>query len=92
MAIRREKRKNPDRYVWIIDFVFKHPDGSRQRIRQDSPVQSRKGAEDYERATRESLLAGTYGKETAEVPTLADFATDFLEKYSAVRNKASEPG
>jgi len=74
-----------------VDVDFKHPDGRRERIRRVSPVQTRRGAEDYERQIRNALLAGTFGREeVAPAPTLAEFADEFLSKYVKTNNKPSE--
>lgn len=77
--------------AWQVDFVFHHPDGRNQRVVKFSPVQTRRGAEQYERELRASLLNGTFGKEhnNGERPmSLADFAPRFLT-YSENNNKHS---
>lgn len=70
VSVRREKRCDPEtgaeREFWYVDVDLEKPDGTRKRVRKVSPVQTRRGAEDYERKLREALVAGTYGK---EVPT-----------------------
>jgi integrase len=88
MAVRQEERPS-GRKVWTVDIRWTHPDGRRERIRKDSPVNTRRGAEDYERAVRNSLLDGSYGKEIAETPTLAGFADDFIS-HARTNNKPSE--
>ena len=93
MSVRLRKWQNKAGKVeeaWQVDFTFHHPDGRRQRVVKFSPVQTRRGAEQYERELRASLLNGTFGKEnTGEYPmTLADFAPRFLT-YSENNNKHS---
>lgn len=92
MAVRQEERRNPDTgakwKIWTVDITFKHPDGRRQRIRVDSPVNTRRGAEDYERDVRNALLDGTYGRK--ETPTLAVFSEDFIKRHAEASNKPSE--
>src|SRR3989339_901288 len=61
MSVRRNHRGK-----WIVDIVFTYPDGRTQRIEKTSPVQSRRGAEAYERDVRQSLLSGNYNRK--EVP------------------------
>lgn len=94
MPVRREVRRNPITgakwEAWRVDVTFQHPDGRKQRVRVDSPVHTRRGAEEYERSVRNALLAGTFGKEVVEVPTLASFAGDFMKKYVVPNNKESE--
>ncbi len=93
MSVRMRKWQNKAgkaEEAWQVDFIFHHPDGRRQRVVKFSPVQTRRGAEQYERELRASLLNGTFGKEnTGERPmTLADFAPRFLT-YSENNNKHS---
>ena len=47
----------------MVDFWFTHPDGHKERFRKLSPVQTKRGAEQYEREVRQALLDGSYGKE-----------------------------
>lgn len=51
MAARKDRRRG-----WVADFWFHHADGRRERVRKVSPVQSRAGAEEYERRLRTNLL------------------------------------
>src|SRR5690349_12958079 len=93
MSVRLRKWQNKAgkaEEAWQVDFIFHHPDGRKQRVVKFSPVQTRRGAEQYERELRASLLNGTFGKENAgERPmTLADFAPRFLT-YSENNNKHS---
>jgi len=74
--------------AWWVDVQFQHADGRLERIRKASPVNTRRGAEQYERNLRQSLLEGRYGKEAQEVPTLAEFEERFLT-YSENNNKPS---
>lgn len=79
MSVRQQKQAN-GRTIWLVDILFEHADGRAERIRKKSPVQTRRGAEEYERQLRGSLLGGTYGKEGAgeAAPTLDEFAERFL--------------
>ncbi|HEX5749453.1 MAG TPA: tyrosine-type recombinase/integrase [Archangium sp.] len=94
MSVRLRKWQNKAGKVeeaWQVDFMFHHPDGRRQRVVKFSPVQTRRGAEQYERELRASLFNGTFGKEnnTGERPmTLAEFAPRF-RTYSENNNKHS---
>jgi integrase len=70
---------------------FELADGKRERVRKVSPVQSRRGAEEFERQIRQTLLDGSYFKpaeEVKEVPTFDGFKDRFLT-YSEVNNKPS---
>jgi len=93
MSVRSRKWKNSAGKVqesWTVDIVFEHADGRVERVTKTSPVQTRRGAEQYERELRQALLSGTYGKEKSreEGATLADFVERFLT-YSENNNKHS---
>ena len=64
MSVRRRDYRDPATgrmsAVWMIDVVFRHPDGRRQRVRRVSPVQTRRGAEEYERSVRQALLTSKF--------------------------------
>jgi integrase len=94
MSVRRGKyrdRKSGEmREHWLVDVTFVHADNREERIRKVSPVQTRRGAEQYERDLRERLLLGERRKEAVEVPTLARFAKTFLETHAEANNKPSE--
>ncbi len=91
MSVRLRKWKTKENKVqeaWWVDVMFEHPDGCVERVRKASPVNTRRGAEQYERELRHALLNGTYGKEKKEVPTLEQFQERFLT-YSENNNKHS---
>src|SRR5262249_43623203 len=91
MSVRLRKWKDKEGRVqetWIVDVKYRHAYGSVQAVRQTSPVQTRRGAEQHERQLRDSLQKGTYGKEVTEVPTLGAFKERFLT-YSDNNNKPS---
>jgi integrase len=91
MSVRLRKWKAKEGKVmerWGIDVNVQLPGQAPRRIRDVSPVNTRRGAEQYERQVREALLAGTLGKEVKEVPTLEAFQPRFLD-YSEVNNKPS---
>lgn len=69
---RRDKGTGKARWFWTVDVDFEHPDGKRTRVRKVSPVQTRRGAEEYERQVRDDLLMGRYGTRR-EVETFGEF-------------------
>jgi integrase len=72
----------------MVDIVFEHADGREHRVRKVSPVQTRRGAEEFERQLRTALLAPAPVQK--EVPTLSDFVTRYMEGHAkANRLKAS---
>ena len=94
MSVRRRMDRDPlagaAYEVWLVDIVFQHPDGREQRIKKKSPVQTRRGAEDYERQVRNALLDGSYGKKEEKFATFGDFAETFVNTYATANNKPSE--
>jgi len=85
MTVRQNNREK-----WIVDIDFVHADGRAERIRKTSPVQTRRGAEAYERQIRQALLDGTHGKEAAsDIPTLCQFESQFIDWCKGERHKAS---
>jgi integrase len=92
MSVRHIKRRDPkvgaERQYWIVDIVFEHADGRIDRVRKVSPVQTKRGAEQYERQLRAELLNPSPIRK--EVPTLKEFAPRFIEGYAkANKHKAS---
>lgn len=91
MSVRLRKWKAKDGTMlerWTIDVKVALPGKPPRRIRDFSPVDTRRGAEEHERQVRAALLAGTLDKEVKEVPTLEAFEERYLD-YSEVNNKPS---
>lgn len=79
-----------NRNKWCVDVEWTHADGRTQRIRKTSPIQTRVGAERYERDIRNALSDGTYGIiRDEDVPTVAQFKDTFLGWYANSDKKAS---
>ena len=79
--------------VYVVDVNFQHPDGRKQRVRKDSEINTRKGAQKEEREILNSLGAGTYKAPTIEAPaksfpTFSQYAARFL-RVAAIENKHS---
>jgi hypothetical protein len=53
MRVRRMKRRDPKTGAalerWFVDVDYQCPNGQRVRVRKVAPVQTRRGAEEYER-------------------------------------------
>lgn len=92
MTVRKRKwtNKHGVREKWMIHIEHTQPDGRRKPIRLFSPVNTRRGAEQYERKVRAELADGRYGKEPRKPPpTLGLFAPDFIENYAKLNTKPS---
>jgi integrase len=95
MSVRKRTwrdRKGRVQEKWMVHIKHQHPDGTVEEIRKNSPVNTRRGAEQYERELREQLLAGQLRKEkTPASPdeaithmTVGEFVDVFLREHSEV--------
>lgn len=88
---RATKEGHVDR-VWMVDVKFKRANSRSVRMRRRSPVQSKRGAEAFERQLREQLLKndGKLDEELKpkEIPTVQRFWPQY-EAWSSVNNKPS---
>ncbi len=74
---------------WMVDVKMNVPGRGIVRIRDFSPIDTRRGAEQHERNIRNALADGSWWKAKQETPRMADFEKDFLE-WAATNNSASE--
>jgi integrase len=95
MGVYQERRKKTDgkeKAYWRVDFTYRHPDGRRERVKDLSPINNKRGAEEHERQLRAALQAGTYQKGPVEPPapplTLRGFLSQYLA-YAETHLKAS---
>ncbi len=91
MSVRKRKwrdKQGRQHEKWMVHIEHTWPDGRKQTIRKVSPVQTKRGAEQYERELRLQLVSGQWKEDAKKVPTLGEFAEEFL-KYQATINKAS---
>lgn len=70
-------RYDNDRKQWFCDFMFHHSNGRRERIRLDSPVNTRQGALQYEQQVRRELAASTYHRAGGD--TVRQYMRSFLD-------------
>lgn len=90
MSVRWRK----DRSRWMIDVKYRHPDGRIERVRE--LARTRRGAERREREIINMMEDGTWCQKRKEhieetrVPTLSEFADEFIMTYARVNNKPSE--
>lgn len=90
MSVRRVKTKDGKLGPWTIDIEMELPNGRKVRTRKVSPVQSRRGAQEFERQLRESLLSGEHAKQETHLRTFKEFGQEFMQDYVSATNKASE--
>lgn len=72
---------------WYVDFVFKHAGGFKERVRKISPVNTKRGAEEYERQLRTEMLDPTR-KEVKRI-RFAKFADEFREVWIPKKKHAT---
>ena len=92
MSVYKRKWKSKSgkgRMTWMVQVEWRNPDDTTVSIRRKSPIQTKRGAEQYERDIRAALADGSYGQEVKHMPTVAEFAGDFLETYAKANNKHS---
>jgi integrase len=96
VTVRRRKwtdKAGREREAWMVHIKHTHPDGRVQQVRKVSPVNTRRGAEQYERDLRRALVDGTWSAKTSpdlstperERPaTVAEFVEVFLREHGQV--------
>lgn len=94
MSVRQVKCRNSktrkETRKWMVDVDIHLPNGSRERVRKISPIQTRRSAEEYERKLRESILNGQWQQEEAKKFTFAEFSQEFIDQHAQLLNKPSE--
>lgn len=84
MSVRREGEG------WRADVQVRFPDGKTKRARKRTAT--KREAERWERMLRESLLNGSYSRDEVQakkVPTLSEWATEYLASYCRMNNKTT---
>lgn len=73
---------------WMVDVTITLPNGKEKRVRRVSPVQTKRGAQDYERDLRVAILNGDHDRNTkaAEAPTLEQWCELFIGEHSTPSN------
>ncbi len=82
-VLRRTDRRNE----WWVDFRYR-----RKRIRKRSPVQTKRGAEQYERQLRKEFAEDeTHGRDpfSAPPPRYRDYVESWMHDYVEPRNRLS---
>lgn len=92
MSVRHRKWVNPKTGEktghWFIDVKVKDHTGKVVRVRDNSPINTKRGAEEFEREIRAAVVDGTYGKAVVQAPTFETFKTKFME-FSLTNNGRS---
>lgn len=81
-AIRRADRRDE----WWVDFRYR-----RKRIRKRSPIQTKRGAEQFERQLRQEFVNDeVHGKDPfVDSPNFGEFAERWVREYVSVYNRPS---
>ena len=96
MSVRKRKWRDQhgrQREKWMIHVEYTAPDGRKQTIRKVSPVQTKRGAEQFEREIRAQLLSGDWkgGRKTKQTPTLEAFSKDRASIVPGPAEQEPEP-
>jgi integrase len=95
MSIRERQWQSEDGKVltaWSIDVKMRVPGKGVVRVRQVSPINTKRGAQQFEHRVRQSVLDGSYTKQKEEEEKPAETFASFLPRYltySENNNKAS---
>ena len=74
-----------------LTSTYNHPDGRKEIIRKISPVNTKRGAEQYEAQLRQEMLKrDSLPQETPPAPRFREYAESFMSEYARVENKPSE--
>lgn len=73
---------------WCADVIVEIPGQGRKRLRRKSPIQTRRGAEQYANLLAESALSTSTPFDSER--RFSEHAVDFLENYAVANNKFSE--
>jgi integrase len=75
--------------AWVIDVKMKMPGRGVVRVRETSPINTRRGAQQYEHRLRAAILDGTHEQQQIQaVPTFSAFLPKYLT-YCSNNNKFS---
>ena len=89
-----KKINKGNREFWRAEFYFQHPNGERERVRLQSPENTKKGAQEFERQVRHEMLARTFKRAADGQEVVAsgfcEFSDDFMKTYAQPNNKPSE--
>lgn len=84
MSVYQEKHPRTGKLRYRVHIEWTHPDSRRQTVRKVSPINTKRGAEQYERDLRTALADGTYGKRKANSsPTLDAFRERYFRDHVA---------
>lgn len=95
MSVRRRKWRNKKtgaiKEAWMVHVEYRLPTGEvAEPIKRVSPVQTRRGAEEYERQIRQAMLEGSYFKQA--VPTFEKwFNGTFWEEWVLKGKRPNKP-
>lgn len=91
MSVRKREwtdRQGRVHAVWIVDAVLRRSDGQCKRVRERSPVNTRRGATQHEAELREAYANGVATKRPP-APTLREFAPEYMKTHAVPNNKPS---
>jgi integrase len=93
MSAYQETDPKTGKVFWRVDVTFTFADGTVKRVKRVSPIQTRKGAEAFERDVRNALASGTWGKRReADAITLSAFKERYFKDHVATLKPSTRAG
>ena len=84
-------RKRHDNDKWMVEFTFQHADGRKEIVRKTCPVNTKRGAEQYETMLRQQMFDEDQApKAKPPCPTFGEYAENFMNTVAKQENKLSE--
>jgi len=101
MSVRQQRRRDPktgkETLFWIVDLKIEKAGSASTRVRKVPLIQTKRGAEQYERQLLGELLSDRPRKKEVPalkrekaVPTVKVFEKQFMTNYAEANNKPSE--
>lgn len=87
MSVYRQRGKR-----WAVFVKMKDAQGREHTIRKASPVNTKRGAQQFEQQVRQAVLDGTWGRPLEEpkaVPTLAEFSAEYMDRAATLNKPAT---
>lgn len=73
--------------IWYVDTYIREPGKKRRRVRERSPIQTKRGTEEYER----SLVLQSFSPTSdTPAPRFGEFSLEFMKTYAATNNRVTE--
>ncbi len=84
-------RRRNDNGKWMTEFTYRHSDGRKEIVRKISPINTKRGAEQFEMLLRQKKMDEDQASQSQPIPKIfQEYAETFMNDYARVENKPSE--